>query len=108
MKKMIIAIAAMMLLVSVLAYAGDMAVTGKLGVGTTAPDGSVHISASSGTVTMDEDTVAPGAPTASNQCRIYMKADKLVIQYNQAGTVRYKYLTLSGTGVTWVHTTTAP
>ena len=106
MKKLIV-IAAMLILASV-AYAGDMAVTGKLGVGTTAPDGTVHVAASSGTVTMDEDTVAPGTPANGNQCRIYMKADKLVIQYNQGGTVRYKYLTLSGTGVTWTHSTTAP
>ena len=107
MKRMMWLIAVLLLL-SIPALAGDMAVTGKLGVGTTAPEGSMHIAASSGTITMNEDTVAPGSPTASNQCRIYMKADKLVIQYNQAGTVRYKYLTLSGTGVTWVHTTTAP
>lgn len=51
---------------------------------------------------------APAAPNASSQCRMYMKADKLIIQYNDAGTTRYKYLTLTGTGVTWTHTTSAP
>lgn len=40
--------------------------------------------------------------------RIYIKGDKLVIQFNDGGTYRYKYLALNGTGVTWVHTTTAP
>ena len=106
--KKILAITAMLVLVSALAYAGDMAVTGRLGVGTTTPGATIQVTASSGTITMDQDTVAPGAPTASNQCRIYMKGNKFVIQYNDAGTTRYKYLTLSGTGVTWVHSTTAP
>ena len=50
----------------------------------------------------------PSSPTAGTRVQLYMKADKLIIQYNDAGTVRYKYLDLTGTGVTWVHTTTAP
>jgi len=37
-----------------------------------------------------------------------MKGGNLVIQYNDAGTIRYKYLNLVSTGVTWVHSTTAP
>jgi hypothetical protein len=39
---------------------------------------------------------------------LYMKDSKLILAYNDGGTVRYKYLDLAGTGVTWVHTTTAP
>jgi len=39
---------------------------------------------------------------------IYMKDSKLVFAYNDAGTMRYKYLDLSGTDVTWVHTIVAP
>lgn len=38
----------------------------------------------------------------------YQTGTKFVIWYNDAGTMRYKYLDMSGTGVTWVHTTTAP
>jgi hypothetical protein len=56
-------------------------------------------------------TVAPGTPAtpaASAEAKIYVKGSKLVVQYNDAGTVRYKYLDLAGTGVSWVHTTTAP
>lgn len=43
-----------------------------------------------------------------SQANIYIRNGKLVIQYNDAGTVRYKYLDLTGTGVTWTHTTSAP
>lgn len=50
----------------------------------------------------------PATPAASSEAKIYVKGSKLVVQYNDAGTVRYKYLDLAGTGVTWVHTTTAP
>jgi hypothetical protein len=42
------------------------------------------------------------------EAMVYMKNDRFILAYNDAGTVRYKYLDLSGTGVTWVHTTTAP
>jgi len=59
-------------------------------------------------INLDEMSSTPSSPTAGTMCNIYMKADKLVIQYNQGGTVRYKYLDLTGTGVTWTHTTTAP
>lgn len=55
-----------------------------------------------------DDTTTPANPSSSFEGHIYVKGGKLVIQYNDAGTVRYKYLDLTGTGVTWVHTTTAP
>lgn len=59
-------------------------------------------------VTLIELSTTPSNPTSGTQVRLYMKGDKIIIQYNDAGTVRYKYLDLTGTGVTWVHTTTAP
>jgi hypothetical protein len=71
------------------------------GLRLTATDGT-------GVLTCQEQTATPSNPSSGVQARVYMKADKLVIQYNDAGTVRYKYLDLSGTGVTWVHTTSAP
>jgi hypothetical protein len=55
-----------------------------------------------------EVSATPAAPADGAMFRIYMKNDKLVIQYNDGGTVRYKYLDLTGTGVTWTHTTSAP
>ena len=39
---------------------------------------------------------------------IYMTGDKLVVVYDDSGTIRYKYLTLSGVGDTWTATTIAP
>lgn len=43
-----------------------------------------------------------------NQAAVYVKGDKLVIAFKDGATTRYKYLDLTGTGVTWIHTTTAP
>lgn len=45
---------------------------------------------------------------SSTEVRLYLKAPYVVYQYNDGGTYRYKYLDLSGTGVTWVHSTSAP
>ena len=70
--------------------------------------GELTLAAAAANLTLGELGANPPSPTASNQLKIYMKGDKLVIAYNDAGTVRYKYLDLTGTGVTWVHTTTAP
>lgn len=61
-----------------------------------------------GVVDLQEITSTPSDPTASNEAKVYLKADKLILAFNDAGTVRYKYLDLTGTGVTWVHTTSAP
>ena len=46
--------------------------------------------------------------TSGTQCGFYLRSDKFVLAYNDGGTVRYKYLDLTGTGVTWTHTTSAP
>lgn len=55
-----------------------------------------------------EVDTTPTAPTAGGVFRIYMKADKLVIQYNDGGTVKYRYMDLTSTDATWVYTVTAP
>lgn len=68
----------------------------------------VASAAEAATVVMNEKDTTPASPTSGSQAKVYMKSDKLVIQYNDGGTVRYKYLDLTGTGVTWVHDTAAP
>ena len=45
---------------------------------------------------------------AGDAMHLYFKDDKLIIQFNDGGTIRYKYLDLTGTGVTWQHSTSAP
>ena len=62
----------------------------------------------SGTTKFIEIAATPANPVSGQELNIYVKGDKLIFQFNNAGTVRYKYLDLTGTGVTWVHTTTAP
>lgn len=55
-----------------------------------------------------KDTTTPALPTNGVEANVYYKSNKLIFQYNDGGTTRYKYLDLTGTGVTWVHTTIAP
>lgn len=59
-------------------------------------------------ISITEQTSTPASPFSGKETRMYMKDDKFIIQYNDGGTVRYKYLDLTGTGVTWTHTTSAP
>jgi hypothetical protein len=59
-------------------------------------------------ISIDDSPSTPTAPSSSTWMHVYFNDSKLVFQYYDGGTVRYKYLDLSGTGVTWVHTTTAP
>lgn len=59
-------------------------------------------------ITLDEKNTTPSSPVNGDSVRIYMRNNNLVFQFNDAGTVRYKYLDLTGTGVTWVHSTSAP
>jgi hypothetical protein len=64
--------------------------------------------AETGVINFKEKDTTPSSPTAGTEFKLYLKSDKIIFQYNDVGTVRYKYLDLFGTGVTWVHTTTAP
>lgn len=87
--------------------------SGNVGIGTTNPTAQLHLGAQLGvadsaTVCLDEKDTTPANPADGTQAKIYIKDDKLILQFNDGGTVRYKYLDLTGTGVTWVHSTTAP
>lgn len=82
---------------------GNLSIAGKL----TAP-GGIQVSGASSAVSLTENTTTPSSPAADAEAKIYVKADKLIIQWNEAGVVRYKYLLLSGTDVIWEHTTTEP
>ena len=46
--------------------------------------------------------------TAGDQIAIYVKADKLVIAYNQGGTIKYISIPLDGSTTTWTNSTSAP
>ncbi len=59
-------------------------------------------------LTLREQSSTPTNPAQDADGNVYIKDGKLVVQYDDGGTVRYKYLDLTGTAVTWVHTTTAP
>ncbi len=55
-----------------------------------------------------QDKSAGTTPSAGTDCKVYCRNNKIIFVYNDSGTTRYKYLDLTGTGVTWVHTTSAP
>ena len=59
------------------------------------------------TISLKEETT-PNGPTQDVEAKIYVKNNKLIVMWDDGGTTRYKYLDLTGTGVTWTHTTSAP
>jgi hypothetical protein len=54
------------------------------------------------------DAIATPASPAVSAMQMYFKGSKFILQYNEGGTQRWKYLDLAGTGVTWVYSATAP
>ena len=86
----------------------DITSGGNVGIGTSSPTTSLHLGSVSACISINEHVSTPAAPSPGSQANIYIKGDKLVLQFDDGGTVRYKYLDLTGTGVTWVHSTTAP
>jgi len=55
-----------------------------------------------------ETTNTPPGLASGSAMAVYMRGDRFIIAYNDGGTPRYKYLDLTGTGVTWVHSTSPP
>jgi hypothetical protein len=85
--------------------------TAGLRIGDSQPESAIHLSNTTlahAALTFDESTNTPANPGSGTQARLYLRGDKAIIQFNDGGTIRYKYLDLTGTGVTWVHTTSAP
>jgi hypothetical protein len=83
----------------------------RLVINGSAPEMPLHIAADQTSLAgiAMQTSVDPGNPSDANQMRVYLKASKhFVIQYNDGGTTRYKSLDLTGTGVTWAHSTTSP
>lgn len=60
-------------------------------------------------LTWNERTTTPSNPKAGQEVRMYMKADKLVVQYYDGTTTKYFYLDLTATtNQQWIYTTTPP
>lgn len=69
---------------------------------------TTSLEADDSATTFREIEETPQDPDISVGVHVYLKGDKLIFQFNDAGTLRYKYLALNGVGVTWVHSLTAP
>lgn len=85
--------------------------TGKLGLGGTAvATWGLHLQGATGdkSVIGLTQTATPTSPASNSEVLVYAKGGRIIFAYNDAGTMRYKSLLLTGTGVTWVHATTAP
>ena len=80
---------------------------GRLGLNTTIPHTTLHIGGS-GSLGMAVTTEHPVNPTSNEEAYFYVYANKFIIKYNDSGTMRYKSFPLSGTGIAWTHSTTAP
>ena len=81
-------------------------------------DTYIHLERSDTTADIDILTPASGRVrigrvlnllgASAELCDVYLKDSNFIIKYNDGGTTRYKYLDLSGTGATWIHSTTEP
>jgi hypothetical protein len=75
------------------------------GRGWETPD-DVHLNG--GTLAIQEVAGTPAVPSGGNRAALYVKADKLVVAFNDGGTIRYKWLPLAGAGAEWTDSTTPP
>jgi len=84
---------------------------GKLSLGSSsAPTYALDLKGTAqdrGVLALTETANAPTNPSSSNQVLMYLKADTLVFSFNDAGTMRYLSIPLTGTGTTWTHSTSA-
>lgn len=61
-----------------------------------------------------ETTATPSLPTAGSvagvaqEAKVYLKANNLVILFNDAGTARYMYLPLDAAAAAWAYSATEP
>ena len=80
--------------------------SGGVGIGTNTLDTTLSLGTASACIAMNvyTDPTEPVNPTVSSQAKIYVKAGKLIVKWNDAGTIRYKHLPLSGASIDWVHT----
>lgn len=65
---------------------------------------------SAGWFVSDEADTDPGTSVldATDSMAVYMKSNKFVIAYNNAGTITYISIPMDGSTTTWTHNTTAP
>lgn len=77
----------------------------NVGIGTDTPDTRLDVN---GGVTVQEVSTTPANPSDGTEARMYIKGDKFIVQFNDGGTIKYRYMDLTSTNADWIYTTTAP
>lgn len=80
------------------------------GFGTASPLTKLHVEGTNGWALLDEQDADPTSTQLDSldSGAIYFKNNKLVIAYNNGGTITYVTIPLDGSTTTWTHNTTAP
>jgi hypothetical protein len=70
---------------------------------------AIRIGAASGGLELAQDTANSTTTTLpASSSAWYVKSNNLCFAYNDAGTMRFLFIPLTGTGTTWTHDTTGP
>jgi len=86
-------------------FDGNVYITDKLGLCSSSPDTKLDVN---GVVTIQEVSSTPSNPDADGETRVYIKDNKYIVQFNDGGTIKYRYMDLTSTDANWTYTTTAP
>lgn len=85
---------------------------GFIGIGTNSPATRLHVvghqSLSGGLIRTQLPDNSVTSNLVSSQAVTYQKGANYIIAYNDSGTMKYRYLVLSGTDASWIYSTTAP
>lgn len=80
----------------------------SIGIGTSSPEGKIHISGNLPSIVLDQSTVEPvGVLSIGDKCAIYLKDQKLIIKFNDGGITMYKYMNLNTTDTNWYATSSS-
>lgn len=86
--------------------------SGNIGVGGSTPGEAVDLlvrgTTAARAVRLRSGALGASSSASTSAVDMYYKGSILIFRYDDGGTVRYKYLDMSGTGTTWTHSTVEP
>lgn len=69
---------------------------------------SMSIPTTYDTITIFESDDTPPSPDDNSKINMYFKNDKLIVQYNDGGTIKYRFMVMTSTGSAWGYSETEP